>query len=236
MSIKLAPLTASGASVGMIEDSVAGINERWHDAWGDVQKAIVDTTAALTTTVTGSTPTIVPSVTAGEVFTVTTPATDYSGINSQVTGEKIKLELGKPFKLYGQFKCGEATQSDFLFGACVTKTDLMATSVGHAISVVEGLFFCKIDGVTAINAHVYVGSAQTGIAAVGTMDTSAHEYEIEWDGTRVYFYFDKALKGSFAASLPTNDLTLSWNLRAGSAAANTFTIMHPAPRVIQARS
>ncbi len=233
----MAYLTDSRNSYGVVETGVAGIGTRWHDAWGDIQKSIPLTTAPFTTTVTGSTPTIVPSLTEGELFTVTTPATDFSGINSQVTGEILKCTAGKPFKVYGKFKLEDATQSDFLFGVCATKTDLLATGTAHGITAtaVEGLFFSKIDETTDINCHSYVNGAQTAIAAVGTMDTSAHVYEIDWDGSKVDFYFDGVLKATFAASLPTVDLTLSMNMRAGVATAKTFTV-YPGLRAIQAKS
>ena len=240
MSLKFTNLTPAETSLGIVESGVLNGGSRWLDAWGDVSKVVFSNltgTGVLTSTVTGSTPTIVPSLTPGELYTITTPATDFSGVNSQVTGEPFKLELGKPLKLYGQFKLGEATQSDFLFGLCGIKTDLMAVSEAHGItaSAVEGIFFCKIDNTTTINCHAYLAGAQTNVAVAGVMDTLAHEYEIQWDGSVCRFYFDEVLVASFTTSLPTADLTLSFNVRAGSAAANTFTIYNGLC-AIQARS
>ena len=240
MAIKYANLTAAATSLGIVETDTAGdIGTRWLDAWGDVQKAVINSgigVSSFTTTVTGTTPTFVPSVTAGELFTVTTPATEYSGVNSQVTGEILKCEVGKPFQVRGKFKLSDATQSDFLFGAMITKTDILNTGTSHGINTGnEGVFFCKLDGATAINAYSYVAGSSTGSASIGTMDTSAHTYEIEWTGTYVKFYFDSVLKASLSASLPTNDLSLSINFRAGEAVAKTLTI-YPGLAEIQARS
>lgn len=236
-TFRTGPLTPAQTSFGVLEENVAGIGTRWHEAWGDVQKQILDVAAKLTLTVTGSTPTMVQSLTPGEAFTLTTPATDYAGLNGQFLGEILELDLGKPFKLYGKWKCGEATQSDFLFGAALTQTDLLATSSSHAISAaVEGVFFVKLDNTTNIYAKTYLAGTETNSALVGTMDTSAHVYEIDWSGSVLTFYLDGVEVAAFTTGLPTVDLTLSFNVRAGSAAANTFTIYDPKPRVIQARS
>lgn len=238
MSIfKIAPLTPAQTSFGIVEENVAGIGTRWHKVWGDAQEQLLDVAAKLTATVTGSTPTLVQSLTSGEGFTITTPATDYSGVNGQYLGEIVKLDAGKPFKLYGKWKCGEATQSDFLFGAAATKTDLLAVGGGHAISAsVEGVFFTKLDNSTSIYAKTHLAGVETNTALIGTMDTSAHVYEMDWDGTILKFFFDGVQVAAFTTGLPTVDLTLSFNVRAGSAAVNTFTIYDPKPRVIQARS
>jgi hypothetical protein len=230
-------LTPAQTSFGIVEDNVAGIGTRWHKVWGDAQEQLLDVAAKLTLTVTGSTPTMVQSLTSGEAFTLTTPATDYAGLNGSFLGEIVKLDAGKPVKLYGRWKCGEATQSDFLFGLAATKTDLLAVSDGHAISPsVEGVFFTKLDNATGIYAKTHLAGVETNTALVGTMDTSAHEYEIDWDSTILRFYLDGVKVAAFSTGLPTVDLTLSFNVRAGSAAANTFTIYDPKPRVIQARS
>ena len=238
-TFRTGPLTASGNSIGILEENVAGISTRWYDAWGDVQKVVVNSgigTSSFTTTLTGSTPTFVPSVTSGELFTISVPATEYAGVNSQITGEILKLEAGKPFKIFGNIKLSEATQSDFLFGAMITKTDILNTGTSHGINTGnEGVFFYKVDGGTSILGKVYVAGSETATAAIGTMDTSAHKYEIDWDGSFLKLYFDEALKATFTTSLPTNDLTLTWNYRAGAASAITMTV-YPGLRAIQARS
>lgn len=240
MSIfKQGPLTPASTTLGILEENVTGIGVRWHDAWGDVQKVILtpsEGVAPLTLTVVGTTPTAVPSVTSGELITIATSAEDFAGINAQVKGALVKCEAGKPFKAYCEIKLSEATQSDFLFGLCGVKTDLLATSSAHAInSAVEGLFFCKLDNTTTINCHGYLAGTQTNVAVAGTMGVVAREYEIDWDGTLATFFLDGVKVATFSASLPTVSLTLSLNCRAGSAAINTFTI-YPGLRVIQARS
>jgi len=103
----------------------------------------------------------------------------------------------------------------------------VATAAAHAIAAadVEGVFFWKVDGGTVITAKTYKDAAQTATANSATvMNTSAHIYEIVWDGTTVYFYVDGILVTSVAASLPDGDLTPSINLRAGANAAKTMTV------------
>lgn len=232
-------LTPASTSLGVLEDNVPGIGTRWHDAWGDVQKVVFDQTSGVdpfTSTLTGSTPTVVASATSGELITITTPATDFAGANCQVKGAFVKCEAGKPFKAFCEIKLSEATQSDFLFGLCGVKTDLLVVSSSHGINTaVEGLFFCKLDNTTTINCHGYLAGTQTNVAVAGTMGAVARKFEIDWTGTLADFYLDGVKVASFSASLPTVSLTLSLNCRAGSAAANTFTI-YPGLRVIQARS
>ena len=227
--LKIAPLTVQATSMGLIEENVAGIGVRWHDAWGDASKEVFSNNtpaSVFTATLVGTTPTFVPSATAGQLYTITTAATEYSGVNGQVTGEPFILTSGKPLKVYGKFALSDATQSDFLFGICETLTALLNDSSSHAIasSNVEGIFFCKLDGATDITANCYKDGASTGSSTVGTMDTSAHVYEINWDGTKASCYFDGGLVATFSSGLPDGDLTLSFCVRAGEAAAKTFTI------------
>jgi len=171
--------------------------------------------------------TIVNSATAGIAMLLTTDDAEYEGIQLQAKGEAFKLTTDKPF--YFGIKCSisDATQSDLLIGLCHTHADLVKTAVAHEIAAadVEGVFFWKADAGTIIKAKTYVAGAETATANSATaMDTSAHIYEITWDGTTINFYVDGILVTSTAASLPTEDLTPSINLRTGENAAKTMSI------------
>jgi len=218
-----------------------GNESRWIDAVGqNVVKFVVNPggasddatgkpdrfTTVVTETGAGSC-TIVNSLTAETAMLLTTDDTEYEGIQLQAKGEAFLLTSAKP--LYFGIKCSisDATQSDLLIGLCETHGDLVATAAAHAIAAadVEGVFFWKVDGGTVITAKTYKDAAQTAIANSATvMNTSAHIYEIVWDGTTVYFYVDGILVTSVAASLPDGDLTPSINLRAGANAAKTMTV------------
>lgn len=215
------------------------LSHRWYDAVGEnVTKwelrpgEATNSTDALygwvTTVVEGGAgeTTMVPAQTAGAVALITTDAAEYDGINAQVQGEAFKLTAGRPMYFGAKVTLSEATQIDFLVGLCELQTALLATSSAHAIGgTIEGVFFWKNDAVTTIYAKTYKDNAATGSAALATaMDTSAHVYEIYWDGTTAYFYCDGVLVTSVAAGLPDGDLTVSINVRAGSANARTATI------------
>lgn len=225
---------------------------RIYDAVGDVQKFVGitpeptdDTTGdptRFTMTVTeaggGGDSTVVNSATAGNWLTIVTDNAEYDGVNLQAKGEAFKIESGKPLYFGVKLAINDATQSDFLVGLMETNTALLATSSAHAIggSGIEGAFFVKLDGATSVNAKTYEANSQTNSAAWGTsLDTSAHIYEITWDGSsQLGFYVDGAIVGCFTGTLPNGDLTPSINVRAGSAAARTCEVYWM--RCFQARS
>jgi hypothetical protein len=164
------------------------------------------------------------SLTAGEGLKVVTAANEYDGINLTALGENFKLVAGKPLSFHSRLKIDDATQSDLLIGILETKTDNL-TGGAHTINAanVEGLFFYKVDGGTTITAKSYKDGVQSSTANVATaIDTAMHDYDIFWDGTTVFFYFDGVLVTSTAASLPDGDLTPTLAFRAGSAAARTL--------------
>lgn len=201
---------------------------RVYDAWGDVQKVVVDSVYKadeFTTTLVGTTPTVTASALPGAVALITTPATDFSGANMQVVGSQFKLDADKPAYFGCAISISDATQSDLLVGLCGIDTTLTAASGTHEIAVsAGGAFFSKIDGVTGINFKTYKTTSETNSASVGTMDTSKHIYEMYWDGETLKGYFDGEEIGSFTADYPVVVLTPSIAFRAGAAAVTTCTV------------
>jgi len=198
---------------------------RWLDLRGDGVAFKMDGPSLYTDAIvhTAVNSTLSAGVVPGISNVITTAGADFDGSNIQAVGSQFKLESGKP-AYYGLKFAGatDATQSDFLAGLCGVDTTLMAASSSHAIAVsAGGVFFSKLDAATAINFKSYQTSSENNTAAVGTMDTSAHIYEIIWDGATAYARFDGSLIASFASTLPTVVLTPSLNFRAGAAAANT---------------
>ncbi len=208
---------------------------RWLDAFGLVQKAIIDSTwraGDWTVTATGTSP-ITASVLPDAVALITTPATDFAGDEIQFSGTQFKLEAGKPAYFGAKVTISDATQTDFLVGLCGVDTTLTAASSAHAIAVAaSGVFFSKIDAVTAGYFKTYATATETNTAAAFTMDTSAHEYEFFWDGVTLKGFVDNVQIGCFS-SVPTAVLTPSLAFRAGEAGAKTCTIHWM--RAIQAR-
>jgi hypothetical protein len=166
------------------------------------------------------------SATAGTAMLLTNAGNEYDGTNMQALGEAFKLTSEKP--LYFGIKCSisDATQSDLLVGLAEAHGDLLNAGA-HAVAAasVEGVFFLKLDAVTQIHAETWKDAAQTATAHAATaMDTSAHTYEILWDGTTVHFYMDSILVTTVAADLPDGDLTPSIVFRNGEAAVKTMTV------------
>lgn len=127
---------------------------RWIDAFGSVQKALIDNVwraGDWTVTATGTSP-ITASVLPDAVALITTENVEYAGDNIQFTGTQFKIEAGKPCYFGAKLTVSDATQSDLLVGLCGTDTTLTNASSSHAINVgASGIFFSKIDAATAIN-------------------------------------------------------------------------------------
>ncbi len=208
---------------------------RFVDAFGLVQKATADDVwraGDFTITATGTSP-ITSSVVADAVALITTGANEYDGDNIQLVGSQFKLEAGKPCYFGAKLSVSEATQSDLLVGLCGVDSTLTNASESHAIAVgASGVFFSKIDAVTAINFKTYSTATETNSAAVGTLDTSAHVYEFFFDGTDLAAFFDGVQVAGFT-TYPGEVLTPSLCFRAGSAGEKTCTIHWM--RAIQAR-
>jgi hypothetical protein len=210
----------------------ANDNNKWVDAFGDVSKFILENGTPVSTTATRFAVTAVNSstflndVTAGGKMIATTDTAEYDGINAQVLVSNFEVDSTKPFQFYCKFKVSDATQSDILIGLASVDTALMNVAASHAVALTgDGLFFLKLDGSTTMSAEVYLDNAESGTADYGTaIDTSATELLIKYDGSKVQFYIDNNLVGSFTGSLPDSVLTPSINFRAGEAAAKTLTI------------
>jgi hypothetical protein len=221
-------------------DNVVGLIDsryptRWLDAHGDVHKFIFDQTylaAEWTVTATGTSP-IAPSLVADAVALITTGGSDFDGDNMQHVGTRFKLESGKPLYFGAKLTINEATQSDLLVGLAGIDTTLTAATSTHALAVSAGFVgFTKIDNVTAGYFKNFNTATESSSIAAFTCDVSAHIYEIIWDGTLAYGYYDGVLIGSLTPT--TEVVTPSINFRTGSAAAKTCTIHWL--RCIQARS
>lgn len=234
MAISLSKF-GSSENVSGIADSSAP--NRWHDAWGDCNAALCDTVyraGDFTVTATGTSP-ITASVVGGAYALITTAATEYAGDNIQFAGSQFKLESGKPAYFGAKLTVSDATQSDLLVGLCGVDTTLTNASTSHAVAVsAGGVFFSKLDGVTAGYAKTYTTATEVNSAAAFTLDTAAHIYEFWWDGSILSAYVDGVLMASFASGVTSEVLTPSLCFRAGEAVAKTCTVHWI--RAFQARS
>jgi len=221
----------SYSKIGDSDNCIGIVDSRYPrrilDAFGDVQKVILDSvykSSEFTITATGTSP-VTAGVVSGSFALITTAATEYAGDNMQVVGSQFKLDPGKPCYFGAKITASDATQSDLLVGLCGVDTALTAASTAHAIDVgAGGVFFSKLDGVTAVNFKTYTTATEKNTASASTLDTLAHVYEFYFDGSAVHGYVDGVLIGTFTTNITTEVLTPSICFRAGEAGAKTCRI------------
>lgn len=218
------------SKIGNSENTLAVVDSRypgrWLDAWGNVDKAIVNTYRAAdwTVTATGTAPVAASLLPDAKILISTQASTDYTGDNMQLLGSRFKLEAGKPLYFGAKVTLSQDTQSDFLVGLCGVDTTLTAASSAHGLAIsAGGVFFSKLDGSTAVNFKTYQTTTENNTASASTMDTAAHWYEIMWDGTSLSGYVDGVKVATFTSTLPTVVLTPSIAFRKGDTAGTVYT-------------
>jgi len=138
-------------------------------------------------------------------------------------GESFLLASGKRAFFKTRLKLGDATATDLVVGLQITDTTPLDVTDGiyflkpTAAATVD--FYCRKDATTGSN-------STTGIATMAN-DTFI---ELAWfyDGeSTVYYAVDGVVKGSLDASatyLPDTELTVSFGIQNGAAAAKTLTL------------
>ena len=162
-------------------------------------------------------------ITAGNRALLTTAQNENDSVELQVVGTPFQLASGHPLYFGAKIAISDATQSDFIIGLASKDTNMIAA---HAIAIADdGVYFYKLDAVTAIIA-AYEKTGTVATNTVGTaMDTSKHVYEFFYDGVgSLTFYFDGAQVAVISAGWPTVVLSPSVGLAAGAAAAKTADI------------
>jgi hypothetical protein len=143
----------------------------------------------------------------------------------QLDGAGFKLESGKPCYFGIKFKSANATKGDFLFGLCEIDTTLLATSTAHAVTVTDdGVYFYHLNDETDVTFSNELGGTVGSTAIGGTHDTSYHVYEIYYDGSQLFAYFDNSLVVNITSGLADQALTPSFNIRAGDDGAEVMDI------------
>lgn len=224
MSMNLSKIGSSDNAVGIIDSRYP---HRIFDAWGAVDKDIVNTYRAAdwTVTATGTAPVAASLLPDAKILISTQASTEYSGDNMQILGSRFKLESGKPLYFGAKVTASEATQSDFLIGLCGVDTTLTNASSSHALAVgAGGAFFSKLDAATQVYFKTYTTATEANSAAASTMDTSAHWYEMVWDGYTLTGYVDAVKVGCFGSGVTTEVLTPSICFRKGDTAAGVYTL------------
>jgi len=158
---------------------------------------------------------------AGGQFLITNAAGDNDADFFNLKGESFKLSSSKRAYFSARFKVSDATQSDFVMGLQITDTTPLAVS--------DGVFFIKDDGDTNLDFIVEKDSTSTDTTAIHTMadDTFVTvAWYIDPISSLVYYSVNNAEPvGVVNTNLPDDEeLTVSFGIQNGAAAAKTMTI------------
>lgn len=189
----------------------------------DLQPNTIDPDGWTTTVVEAGAGTseIDPSTTEGYFADVVTAANEDDGTQTQAPGAAFMCEAGRKWYAGLKFKINDATQSDILFGVCITDTTLLG-------GMTDGAYLECLDGDTGISAVVEKDSTESQDDDEGTLADDTDDYwELYWDGTTLYVYIDGSLATTFVSgdNLPDNEgLRLSLAVLTGEAAAQTMNV------------
>jgi len=139
----------------------------------------------------------------------------------QLKGESFNLSSSKKAYFSARFKVSDATQSDFVMGLQITDTTPLATT--------DGVFFIKDDGDTNLDFIVEKDSTSTDTTAIHTMEDDTFvtvTWFIDPDASKVFYSVNNAAPVSVVnTNLPDDEeLTVSFGIQNGAAAAKTMTI------------
>ena len=158
---------------------------------------------------------------AGGALLLTNAAGDNDLDFLQLKGEAFKLSTSKKAYFSARFKVSDATESDFVMGLQITDTTPLATT--------DGVFFIKDDGDTNLDFIVEKDSTSTDTTAIHTMEDDTFvtvTWFIDPDASKVFYSVNNAAPVSVVnTNLPDNEeLTVSFGIQNGAAAAKTMTI------------
>ena len=184
-----------------------------------------DTYAAADWTVTETSATATQALADGDGgwLLVTNSDQDDSLCALQKVGESFLMEAGKQAFFKTRFKVSDATQSDLVIGLQVTDSS--------PLDATDGIYFEKADGSTSVNL-ICRKNASTGSNVESTVVTLADDTFVTlgwyYDGQgNITYSVNGTVTGSMNASssyLPDTDLTVSFAIQNGAAAAKTMTV------------
>ena len=154
----------------------------------------------------------------GGVLVLTTLTAENDAASLQSVGEIFTFASGKEVYFESRFKIGDATQSDFVMGLQVRATTPLAVS--------DGVFFQKDDGDALLDVHSCASSTCSDATGVYTVvDDTYVKLSFYYDGgTTITYAVDDVIKGTMTATPATTELTVSFAVHAGSAAADVLTV------------
>ncbi len=157
----------------------------------------------------------------GGLLVLTNAAGDNDLDFLQLVKEGFKYEAGKQLAFNIRFKTNDATQTDIVAGLQVTDTT--------PLDVSDGVFFLKSDGATTISFIVEKDGTQSTLTlpnslADDTFMTLGYVYDPK--DQKFHVFQDNVLAGTVVNTNAPDDeeLTVSFGVQNGEAAANSMTI------------
>jgi hypothetical protein len=209
----------------------------WHVFFDDFDQWVTDTSAAAKYTITtveagGGSASEAITDEDGGVLLITNDAADNDSDLFQKIGESFLPTAGKKLFFKARFKVSDATECDWIMGLAITDTTSIAAA---GDGVTDGIFFQKDDGDTNIDFYVQkdattgqlTSTAVTTSAAAATYMTLAFYF----DGKRYVHVFKDDVKveqvdltTTLTTYLPDTELTVTFGLVNGAAAAKTMSV------------
>lgn len=156
----------------------------------------------------------------GGLLLVTNDNADNDADFFQKVGESFRFVAGKRTMFKTRFKTSDATQTDLIFGLVITDTTPLANS--------DGVYFLKADDAATVVLAVNKNSTATTSSALATLaDNTFVTLGFVYDGkSEVQAFVDDVKVATLATTnLPDDeDLTVTFGVQNGSAAAKTLTL------------
>mgnify|MGYP001393750748 FL=1 len=158
---------------------------------------------------------------AGGALLLTNAAGDNDLDFLQLKGEAFTLAAGKRAFFSSRFKVSDATQSDFVMGLHITDTS--------PLDVTDGIFFISADGAATVDLSVEKNNSATTASSIATMSNDTFitlSWFIDPNTSNVHYSVNNAEPLVLAdTNLPNDeDLTISFGIQNGEAAAKTMTV------------
>jgi hypothetical protein len=158
---------------------------------------------------------------AGGALLLTNAAGDNDLDFLQLKGESFKLSTSKKAYFSARFKCNDVDQSEIIMGLQITDTT--------ALDVTDGVFFISNDGDAGLDFLVEKDNTATTTEDVATLADDTFitvAWFIDPDRSAVYYSINNAEPVKVAnTNLPDDEeLTISFGIQNGEAAAQTLTI------------
>lgn len=165
---------------------------------------------------------------AGGQLLITNDDADDDFVRFNLKGESFKWDAAKRMFFTSRFKASDVTQSDIVMGLQITDTS--------PLDVTDGIFFLKLDGDTQPDLIIEKDNSSTlsvlemNAMANDTFVTLSFEYDpldVATGGPVFRAYQDNVKVGEIASTTNApddEDLTISFGIKNGEAAAKTLTI------------